>query len=100
MAVAVFIFEDENAIAQVQIEFLAALRICVVFGDPQPSARVPSHRDWILHVGFGCENRGLEAGRQLHFRRRFDRRHRFAIARLGVVGDRKLSGAQAERHER
>ena len=61
---AILVFKDENAIAQVQVELLRALGVGVVLGDPQTSARVPRHRDGVLHVGFRCEDGRFEAGRQ------------------------------------
>ena len=63
-AVAILVFKDEDAIAQVEVELLCPLGVGVVLGDPQPPARIPRHGDGILHVGFGGEDRGPEAGWQ------------------------------------
>ena len=95
-AVAVLVFEDEDAVAQAEVELLAALGVGVVLGDPQPPARVPRHRDRVLHVRLGGEDGGFEAGRQPHLRRRLGSGHRPRLIRLRVVGNGKLGRAQTE----
>ena len=81
-AVTILVFENKDAIAQGEIELLAALRVSVIFGDPQPPARVPRQRDGILHVRFGGKNGSFEAGRQPHLRGRLAGRQRFRFIRL------------------
>ena len=96
VTVAVLIFKDKDAIAQVEIEPLAGLRVSVIFGNPQSSARVPRHGDGILHVRFGGEDSGFEAGRQSHLRRRLGSGHRPRLIRLRIVWNGELGRAQTE----
>ena len=95
-AVAVLVFKNQDAIAQIEIELPAGLRVSVVLRDPQPPARVPRHRDGILHVRFGGEDSGFEAGRQSHLRRRLGSGHRPRLIRLRIVWNGELGRAQTE----
>ena len=96
VAVTVPVFKDKDAIAQIEIELIAGLRVSVVFRDPQSPARVPRHRDGILHVRFGGEDSGFEAGRQSHLRRRLGSGHRPRLIRLRIVWNGELGRAQTE----
>jgi hypothetical protein len=82
MTVTVFVFEDEDAVAQVEVEPLAALGVRVILGDPQAPARVPRHPDGVLHVRLSGEDGGFEAGREPHLRSRFGGSHRLRLVRL------------------
>ncbi len=61
-AVAIVVLEDQDAVAQVQIELFPVLGVGVVLCYPKPASRIPSHRDGILHIRFGGENGRLETG--------------------------------------
>jgi len=58
----VVVFEDKDTISQVLIETLGFFGVGVILGNPKAAARVPGHRDGVLHIGFGSENRGLKTG--------------------------------------
>jgi hypothetical protein len=102
-AVAPTVFEDDEAVAEAQIEFQGALGVGVVFRDPQPAAGIPGHGDGILHVGFAGEERGFETGRELERRDGLGGGHgraREVLGRAGVGGGGKLgAGHGNERGE-
>ena len=54
LAVAVGVFEDQDAVAALALR--RADRILVRLGDPQPAAVVDRHRDRLLHVRLGGEH--------------------------------------------
>ena len=64
--VVVGVLEDNDAIAELEVEALLVVRVSVVLRDPETTALVPAHRDGILDVGFGGEQRGFEPGWQVH----------------------------------
>jgi hypothetical protein len=70
MTVAVAVFKDNDAVAQAQVEFHAALGVGVVLGNPEPAPRIPSQTDGILDVGLGGKKCSLKPRRQLDRRRR------------------------------
>jgi len=49
-AVAVYVFENENAVRAFPFELL--FRIGVGLGDPEPAAFIDGESDRLLHVGF------------------------------------------------
>ncbi len=60
-AVAVGVFEDQDAVAEPEVELLGLLGVGVVLGDPEPPAAVPGHGDRVLDVGLGGEDRDVES---------------------------------------
>ncbi len=60
-SVAIFVMENDDAVAEVEIEALAAVGVGVVLGDPHTALVIPGHRDGVLDVGFGGEDGGLES---------------------------------------
>ena len=68
IAIAVLVFEDENPVAQLQIESFGSLGVGVILRDPEPAPRVPGHRDGIAHVRLGGKDGGREARRKLQHR--------------------------------
>ena len=90
MAVVIFVLEDEDAVAQPEIEFPRRLGVGVILRDPQPPASVPRHRDGIPHIRLGGKHGGLETRRQRHLRRGLRRRHRPGFVRLRVVRNGKV----------
>ena len=66
--VVVGVLEDDDAVAELEIETLFAVGVSVVLRDPQTPAFVPAHGDRILDIRLRGEERGLEPGRQVHLR--------------------------------
>ena len=73
LPVVVGVLEDQDAVAQVEVEALFAVGIGIVLGDPQSSAFVPAHRDGLTDIRFGGEERGLEALGEVQLRQRIGR---------------------------
>ena len=60
-AVVVAVLEDDDTVAQVQVEAFLAVGVGIVLGDPQAAALVPTKRDGLTDVRLSGEERGLEA---------------------------------------
>ena len=83
--------EDQNAVAQVELETFLALGVGEIFRDPHPPAVVPSHGDRVAHFRLGGEQRGTEAIRQLdQFHRLGRSRGLGGFVRLAIVRLREL----------
>ena len=93
-AVLVGVFEDEDAIAQRGVPPVRVLRVSVTFRDPESAARIPRHRDGLLHIGLGGEDLALESGREFHGPGRFLGGHGAAWRLLGIEHLGKLGGSQ------
>ena len=61
LPVVVGVLEDDDPVAEVEVEALLAVGVGVVLGDPETAALVPTHRDRLTDVRLGGEERGLEA---------------------------------------
>ena len=61
LPVVVGVLEDQDAVAQVEVEALLAVGIGIVLGDPQAAAFVPAHRDGLTNIRFGGKERGVES---------------------------------------
>ena len=68
------VLEDENAVAQLQVEALLAIGVGVVLGDPEAAFFIPAHGDGLLNVRLMREDGGLEAGWEVHHADRLLRR--------------------------
>ena len=78
-AVAVFVVQNDDAVAQREVKPGGAVGVGVAFGDPQAAAVVPGHRHRVLHIGFGGKDIALEPRRKLKplgCLLRIQRRHR------------------------
>ena len=62
-AVAVGVLEDQDAVAEAEVELRGQLGVGVVLRDPEPPARVPGHGDRVLHVRLGGEDLDVEPRR-------------------------------------
>ena len=88
-AVAVGVLEDQDAVAEAEVELLGAVGVGVVLGDPEPPAGVPGHRDRVPHVRLGGEDVDPEPRR--------DRKPAAASAGgIGRVDDRSVSGGSGK----
>ena len=65
LPVVVGVLEDDDPVAEVEVEALLAVGVGIVLGDPQAAALVPAHRDRLTDIRFGGEERGLEAFREV-----------------------------------
>ena len=90
-AVAVLVLEDDDAIAQPEIEPQLALGVGVVLRDPHPPARIPRHADRVLHLGLMRPHRRGETRRQRERLQRLLRRRRIP-ALLAIVKSGKIVG--------
>ena len=80
------IFENNNAIMELQVKIQLLFRIGKILGNPQPTARVGRHGDGLLNVGLRRKHGGLESRREVHPFDGFLRRHQGRGANLmGVV---------------
>ena len=79
-AILLYVLEDQDAVGALPVRTL--LRIGHAFHDPKTAAFVEAHRDRLDHLGFGRDERDLEAFRQRH------RLHRIGRALAGLVGAR------------
>ena len=64
-AVMVGILEDDDPVAQAEVEALLAVRVGIVLGNPEAAAFIPAHRDRLTDVRLGGEERGLETRREV-----------------------------------
>ena len=64
-AVMVSILEDDDPVAQAEVEALLAVRVGIVLGNPEAAAFIPAHRDRLTDVRLGGEERGLETRREV-----------------------------------
>ena len=93
MAIIVLVFKDQDAVAEMEVKFFAALGVGVILCNPQPPARVPSHADGVLHVRLGGKDGGLETRWKLDFGERFPRRQKRRVGvGLAVINSGKLRG--------
>jgi hypothetical protein len=74
-AVFVSVFEDHDAIIEIQIQPLSGLGVGIVFGDPQATFHVPGHCDRLLDEGFGRSNLHAETLWKPRGRSNVGRRH-------------------------
>ena len=88
--VVVGVLEDDDAIAELEVEALLVVGVGVVLRDPETTALVPAHRDGVLHGGFGGEERGFESGWQVH------QLHQVRWGGEGSVGDVLIIGRSGE----
>ncbi len=89
VAVVVRVFEDKDAVLQLQVEALLAVRVSVVLRDPEAAFFVPGHGDGLLNVRLRGEERGLEPRRQVHHADGLLRRRHRDIGDLLVVRRRR-----------
>ena len=61
LPVMVGVLEDQDPVAQVEVEPLLAVGVSIVLGDPQAAAFVPAHRDGLTNIRFGGKERGVES---------------------------------------
>ena len=90
MPVIVRVLEDHDAVAQTRIPARGILGVSVALRDPQPPARIPRHRDRLLHIGLRREDLAGKSRRQFHRARHFRRRHRAAGRFLGIEDRREF----------
>lgn len=98
-AVAVGVFEDEDAVAEGGVPAVGVFGVGVVFGDPEAAACVPGHGDGLLDIGFGGEDEAFEAGGELHGGGGFLGGHGGAFFGVegggeGGCGERRAEGAE------
>ncbi len=100
-AIAVLVFEDDDAVPQLRVPADGVLGKGVVFRHPQAPLRIPRHRDRLLHIRLGGKDNALEARRQFHRGRGFLSGHGRAF--FGVVdgwevggGERRAKGEETE----
>lgn len=67
-SVTVFVFKNQQPVAQCRFESLCAFGVSVVLQDPQPAQRIPAHGNRVLNIGFGGKNIHLEPRGDLCFR--------------------------------
>ena len=89
-AVAVGVFEDEDAVAEGGVPAVGVFGVGVVFGHPEAAACVPGHGDGLLDIGFGGEDNAFEAGGELHGGGGFFGGHGGAL--FGVEGGGEVGG--------
>ena len=64
-AVMVGILEDDDPVAQAEVEALLAVRVGIVLGNPEAAAFIPAHRDRLTDVRLGGKERGLKTCREV-----------------------------------
>ena len=64
LSVTVGVAEDQHAVPQRKIEPAAGFGVGVILGYPEPTPRIPGHRDWIAHLWLGGHHGCGEAGRE------------------------------------
>lgn len=80
--------EDEDAIAQVEVETFSAFGVGIILDDPESALSIPGHGDGVLHVGFGSGDAYVEAWRRSKGSGGFDGVEGGGIGVwFGVVGD-------------
>jgi len=100
-SVAVLVVENDDAIAEVEVEAFAAFGVSVVFGDPHAAFAIPSHCDGILDLGFSGVDGGLESFGEFEGSRSFLGRRRVGFLVLfAVVGRGEFSGGEEGGRER
>ena len=101
-AVAVLVFQDDDAVPQLRIPPHGVLRIRVVFRHPQPTLLIPAHRNGLLHIRLGGKHHAFEALGQFHRPGHLLGRHRLAL--FSVEGFREFirvkSGDESEAGEK
>ena len=70
LPVVVSIFEDDNPIAELEVEAFLAVGIRIVLGDPQAATLVPAKGDGLTDIGLGGKERGGEPLGQVEFGQR------------------------------
>ena len=55
------VLEDQDPVAQVEVEALLAVGVSIVLGDPQAAAPIPAHRDGLTDIRFSGKERGVES---------------------------------------
>ena len=70
LPVAVSIFEDDNPVAELEVEAFLAVGISIVLGDPQAATLVPAKGDGLTDIGLGGKERGGEPLGQVEFGQR------------------------------
>ena len=96
-AVGVGVFKNHDAVAQPEVEFLGAVGVGKILGDPEAPAGVPGHRDRISHVGLGGEDIDAKARRRPETSRGGRGGQRARRRPLGIVRDREIVAASLKR---
>ena len=98
LPVVVGVLEDDDPVAEVEVETLLAVGVGIVLGDPQTAALVPAHRDRLTDIGLGGEERGLEALGEVQLGQRVGRlEHRDALGLVVMrLRERRGEGRDAE----
>jgi hypothetical protein len=99
-AIVVSIFENNDAIAQVEVEVFGALRVSVILANPQAAAGVGGDVDGLLDVGLGGKRGGVEALRHFDGREGVGGFEEGDGSRFGVVRDGEVGGFWGREGER
>jgi hypothetical protein len=68
------IFQDDDAVTEVQVETLLAVGVGIVLRDPEAGAFVPAKSDGLTDIWLGGEERGLKARRKVQLGERLGQR--------------------------
>ena len=60
-AVVIFVFENNDAVAEFQVESFSAFGVGEILGDPHTAFVIPGHGDGVLDIGLGGKDGGFES---------------------------------------
>jgi hypothetical protein len=90
VTIVVLVFQNQNAVAQLQVEESSRFGVGVILRNPQPAARVECHRDGLAHIRLAGESRDRKSRWHLPTRGGFGGGQGQIGAGLGVMRRGKL----------